>query len=147
MKEDRIMKKARRILIGLKTYDHAVELTDLACRVGTPKALLMLAHVIELPEPTPLDAYVPEMEAEAKRIFRAAERVAKRSQMKVSKQVFRAHNAGETLLEEMKQKKIDLAVLGYHHSRTLGEMLLGTTAKHICRHAPCHLLLSIPLRQ
>jgi nucleotide-binding universal stress UspA family protein len=141
------MKRAKRILVGLKTYDHAVELTDLACRVGAPGAFLMLAHVIELPDPTPLDAYVPEMEAEAKRILRAAERIANRCQMKVGKQVFRAHNAGEALLEEMKQKKIDLAVLGYHHSRTLGEMLLGTTAKHICRHAPCNLLLSIPVRQ
>jgi nucleotide-binding universal stress UspA family protein len=145
--ENWIMRKAKRILVGLKTFDHAVELTNLACRVGAPNALLMLAHVIELPEPTPLDADVPEIEAEAKRIFRAAERVAKRTRMKVSKQIFRAHNAGEALLEEMKQKKTDLAVLGYHHRRTIGELLLGTTAQHISRHAPCHLLLSIPLRE
>jgi CIC family chloride channel protein len=141
------MKKARRILVGLKTFDHAVELTNIACRLGAPGAFLMLAHVIELPDPTPLDAEVPEMEAEAKRILRASERVAKRSNMKISKQVFRAHSAGEALLEEMRQKKIDLAVLGYHHRRTLGEMLLGSTARHISRHAPCNLLLSIPLRQ
>jgi chloride channel protein, CIC family len=141
------MKKARRILVGLKTFGHAIELTNLACRVGAPGAMLMLAHVIELPDPTPLDAEVPEMEAEARRILRASERVAKRSNMKISKQVFRAHSAGEALLEEMKQKKIDLAVLGYHHRHTLGEMLLGSTARHISRHAPCNLLISIPLRQ
>ncbi len=141
------MRKPMRILVGLKTYDHAVELTDLACRVGAPNAFLMLAHVIELPEPTPLDAYVPDMEAEAKRILRAAERTAKRGRMRISKQVFRAHNAGEALLEEMKQKKIHLAVLGYHHRRTIGEMLLGTTAIHISRHTPCRLLLSIPMRK
>jgi nucleotide-binding universal stress UspA family protein len=140
------MKKAKRILVGLKTFDHAIELTNLACRVGAPGASLTLTHVIELPDPTPLDADVPEMEAEAKRILRAAERVAKRSQMKVSKQIFRAHNAGEALLEEMRQKKVDLAVLGYHHRRTIGELLLGTTSRHLSRHAPCHLLLSIPVR-
>jgi chloride channel protein, CIC family len=140
------MKKAKRILVGLKTFDHAIELTNLACRVGAPGASLMLAHVIELPDPTPLDADVPEMEAEAKRMLRAAERVAKRSQMKVSKQIFRAHNAGEALLEEMRQKNVDLAVLGYHHRRTIGELLLGTTSRHLSRHAPCQLLLSIPVR-
>ena len=141
------MKKARRILVGLKTFDHAVELTNIACRVGAPGAFLMLAHVIELPDPTPLDAEVPDMEAEARRILRASERVARRSNMKISKQIFRAHSAGEALLEEMKQKKIDLAVLGYHHRRTLEEIFLGSTARHISRHAPCNLLLSIPLRQ
>ncbi len=141
------MRKAKRILVGLKTFDHVVELTDLACRVGAPNAVLMLAHVIELPEPTPLDADVPEMDAEAKRILGAAERVAGRTRMKVSRQVFRAHNAGEALLEEMKQKKVDLAVLGYHHQRTIGEILLGTTSKHLSRHAPCNLLLSIPMRK
>jgi hypothetical protein len=78
------MKKARRILIGLKTFGHAVELTNIACRVGAPGALLMLAHVIELPDPTPLDADVPDMEAEARRILRASERVARRSNMKCS---------------------------------------------------------------
>jgi nucleotide-binding universal stress UspA family protein len=47
----------------------------------------------------------------------------------------------------MKHKRIDLAVLGYHHRRTFGEILLGTTAKHLSHHAPCNLLLSIPMRQ
>ncbi len=141
------MKRPKRILVGLKSYDHAVELTDLACRVAAPGAHLMLAHVIELPEPTPLDADVPDMEKEAKKIFRAAERAAKNSAVKISRHLFRAHNAGDALLEEMRQKKIDLAVLGYHHRRTLGELLLGTTAKHISHQAPCRLLLSIPKRK
>jgi nucleotide-binding universal stress UspA family protein len=141
------MRKAKRILVGLKTLQHAVELTDLACRVAAPDATLLLAHVIELPDPTPLDAEVPEMEREAGRILRAAERVARRTRVKILKQVFRAHDAGDALLEEMRRRKADLAVLGYHHRRTLGEILLGTAARHISRNAPCRLLLVIPPRQ
>lgn len=141
------MRKAKRILVGLKTLEHAVELTDLACRVAAPEATLFLAHVIELPDPTPLDAEVPEMEREAGRILRAAERVAKRTPVKIVRQVFRAHDAGDALLEEMRQKRVDLAVLGYHHRRTLGEMFLGTAAQHISRHAPCRILLVIPPRE
>jgi len=37
------MKKPRRILAGLKTYDHAVEPAGLACCVGAPGAFLMSA--------------------------------------------------------------------------------------------------------
>jgi nucleotide-binding universal stress UspA family protein len=140
------MKKAKRILVGLKTLEHAVALTDFACRLGARNASLFLMHVIELPDPTPLDVEVPDLDELAKKILRAAQRVARRTEMKVSTRVLRAHDAGGALLDEMKEKKIELAVLGYHHRRTIGEILLGTTAKHLARHAPCHLLLNIPPR-
>ena len=112
------MKKAKRILIGLKTLDHAVELTDFACRLGARGASLLLVHIIELPDPTPLDAEVPDLEAMAKKILRAAERVASRSEMKVSGLVLRAHDAGPALLDEMKEKKVDLEL-----ARELGLIL------------------------
>ena len=140
------MKKARRILVGLKTLEHAVALTDLACRLGARNASLFLVHVIELPDPTPLDAEVPDLDEMAKKILHAAERVARRSEMKIAAQVLRAHDAGAALLDEMTEKKIELAVIGYHHRLTIGEILLGTTAKYLARHAPCHLLVNIPPR-
>ena len=141
------MKKAKRILVGLKDQEHAVELTDLACRVGARGASLLLVHVIELPDITPLDAEVPDLEATARKILRTAERVARRSRLKATTLVLRAHSAGAALLDELKTKRMDLAVLGYHHGRTLGEILLGTTAKHIAANAPCHVLMSVPPRK
>jgi nucleotide-binding universal stress UspA family protein len=141
------MKKAKRILVGLKTEAQAIELTDLARRVAARGASLLLEHVIELPDVTPLDAEVPNLDATARRILRAAERVARRNRIKATSRVLRAHSAGAALLDELKVEKIDLAVLGYHHRKTLGELLLGTTAKHVATHAPCHVLLSIPPRK
>jgi nucleotide-binding universal stress UspA family protein len=140
------MKKAKRILVGLKTLEHAVELADLACRAGVHQGSLLLVHVIEIPDVTPLDADLPDLEALAQKILRAAERVTKGSRMKVRKLVMRAHWAGAALIETLKEENIDLAVLGYHHGRSLGEILLGTTAQHVAKHAPCHVLLSIPPR-
>ena len=141
------MKRAKRILVGLKTLDHAVELTDAACRLGARNASVLLVHVIELPEPTLLNADVPDLEAAAKKILKASERVARRSGMKVTGRVLRAHDAGGALLDEMNSQKVDLAVFGYHHRRSLGEILLGTTAQHLARHAPCHLVCLIPPRE
>jgi nucleotide-binding universal stress UspA family protein len=140
------MIKPKRILVGLKTLELAVSLTDLACRAGAHKGTLVLLHVIEIPDVTPLDVGLPLLETKAQKILRAAERLAKRSRMKVEKQVLRAHWAGTALVEAMKDEKIDLAVLGYHHGRSFGEFLLGTTAQYVARHAPCHVLLSIPKR-
>lgn len=141
------MKKAKRILVGLKDAAHAVELTDLACRVGARGARLLLVHVIELPDITPLEADVPDLEAAAQKILRTAARVAQRARMKTITRIVRAHSAGGALLDDLKEEKIELAVLGYHHGRTLGEVLLGTTAKHLATHAPCHVLMSIPPRK
>ncbi len=140
------MEMAKRILVGLKTQDHAEELVDMACRLGAPNAALQLVHVIELPEPTPLTADVPDLEATAREILERGEQVARRGGMTVHAVTLRAHNAASALLDEMEQNKIELAVLGYHHRRTLGEIILGTTAQHLARHAPCHILLSIPRR-
>jgi len=140
------MKKAKRILVGLKIPEHVVELTDLACRMGVRRASLLLIHVVELPPATPLDAELPEVEAAAEKMFRTAQRVARPSGMKVSKLLLHARSAGEALLDELKERKIDLAVLGCHHAQTIGDILLGTTARHVARHAPCHVLLSIPPR-
>ena len=140
------MRRARRILVGLKTLDHAGELTELACHLGAAGASLLLVHVIELPDPTPLYAEVPELEIEAKEILDKATRIAESSQMKARTLIVRAHNAASALLDEMKQNKIDLSVLGYHHRRTIGEIILGTTAQHLVRNAPCRLVFNIPPR-
>ncbi len=138
------MKKPRRVLVGLKTAEQAVELADLACCAAARGAALQLVHVIELPDPTPIDADVPDLEATAQRILRAAERVAKRNRMKVKKLIIRARSAGPAILDELRDKKMELGVLGYHHRRTITELVFGTTAQHLARQAPCPLILSIP---
>ena len=141
------MKKAKRILVGLKNHQHAIELTDAACRLGGRGASLLLVHVIELPDATPLDAPVPDLEANARKMLQAGQRVAKRSRMSVSTLILRARSAGHALLDEMQSRKIELAVLGYHHGKTLGEILLGTTHTYLMKHAPCHILMSIPPKE
>ena len=138
------MRKAKRILVGLKSLENAVELTDLACRLGARETSLLLVHVIEVPDNTPLDAEVPNLEAEARKILRTGERVARRSRLNAKTLVLRAHSASAALLDELKGNKNDLAVLGYHHGRTLGEVVFGTTARHLATHSPCHVVLSIP---
>jgi nucleotide-binding universal stress UspA family protein len=46
----------------------------------------------------------------------------------------------------MKERRIELAVLGYRHRRTRGEIILGTTARYVVNRAPCHIVLNIPRR-
>ena len=140
------MKKPRRLLVGLKTLDHAVTLADLACRTAARNATVFLVHIIELPDTTPLDAEIPDLENTGRKILRAAERVVRRSGLKAETLMFRARQADEALLDEINTRKVELGIFGYHHRRSLTELLLGTVAQHIARHAPCHILLEIPPR-
>ena len=141
------MRKPKRILVGLKTLENAGELTTLACRLSSRGASIMLVHVIELPDNTALDAEVPDLEAAAQEILRVGEHVARRSHLKAKTRVLRAHSASYALLDELKEQKRDLAVVGYHHGRTLGEVVFGTTAKHLAEHSPCYVVFGIPPRK
>ena len=141
------MKKPRRVLIGLKIEEQAVELADLACRTAARNATVFLVHVIELPDTTPLDAETPDLEATSHKILAIAERVVRRSGLKAETVCLRAHRADEALLDEIKNRGIELGIFGYHHGRSLSELLLGTVAQHLTRNAPCHILLVIPPRE
>lgn len=138
------MNSPKKILVGIKTPEHAVELTNYACMIGGRDASLLLVHVMELPDVTPLNAELPELEANADKMLAKGQEVARQYGMNAHKLTIRAHGAGTALLETLKEEKIELAVLGYHHRKTLGEILLGTTAQHLIHKAPCHILLSVP---
>ena len=140
------MKKPTRVLVGLKTAEQASELTDLACGFSARGASLLLVHVIELPDQTPLDAAVPDLDKAARRTLSTAERIARRARLRTKPLIVRSHSAGLALLDELTEKKCDFAVLGYHHPHTIGEVIFGTTARHVMAHAPCRVLLSVPPR-
>lgn len=140
------MARTKGTLVGLKNREHAAALTELACRVTEPGEELELVHVIEVPDATPLDAPLPKADREAAQILRAGAEVARRRRRKVSTQVFRARTAGRALLEELKDRKVGLAVLGSHHGRSVREWFGGTTHQYLARRAPCRILLDIPPR-
>jgi nucleotide-binding universal stress UspA family protein len=141
------MHKPKRILVGLKHAQQAAELTDLACRLAARGATLLLVHVVELPDQTPLDADVPDLDTTARKILRVGERIARRARLAAKPIIVRSHSAGLALLEELNEKNTDFAILGHHHPHTLGELLFGTTARHVIAHAPCHVLLNISPRE
>ncbi len=138
------MKKAKQVLVGLKDVDHAVELADMACRVAAHNAGVLFVHVIEMPNVTPLDAELPQADAEAQEILNAAARVARRSGLRVRTLVLRARSAGRALLETITAEKADLAIMGWHRGKTLSEFLFGTTRQFLAQHAPCQMLISVP---
>ena len=140
------MRTSRRILVALKTADQVDPLVELAAALGGQETTLLLVHVIELPDVTPLDAEVPDLVSAAEEILTRAERSAHQHGLKARTEILRAHGAASALVDEMRVHKIDLAILGYHHGRNLREIVLGTTASQVAKQAPCRIVLDIPPR-
>lgn len=144
------MKKApQKILVSVKQPKDAEELIGLAAHVAAPgRTQIVAVHVVEVPEPTPLGAEDEALEAPARAVEAAVKRQArKHPRRKLTLQVLRARHAGQALVDELKEGKFDLAVIGYHHKRSLRELLLGTTAQYLAKHAPCRLLMTVPPRR
>lgn len=141
------MAPTRRILVGLKTADQVDPLMELAVALGGSHATLLLVHVIELPDVTPLDAEVPDLVSAAEQILGTAERFAHERGLRAKTEILRAHGAASALVDEMRVHRIDLAILGYHHGRKLSEIVLGTTATQVAKQTPCRLVLNIPPRE
>lgn len=120
-------------------------LLDIACRLAAHhNAILFLVHVIEVPDATPLDAALPELEARAVKVLAAGARLARASGLQLNTMILRGRSAGRALVEEVREKRIDMVVLGSHRRRTLGEMFSGTTHQYVAKRAPCHVILSVP---
>lgn len=144
------MKKApRKILVSLKQASDAEELINLATQVAAPGKITIVAlHVIEVPPAMPLDARDEVLDAPARGVEQAVKRLARQHRrFKFSVRILRARHAGRAVVDELKEGKFGLGVIGYHHKRSLGELLLGTTARYLADHAPCRLLMSVPPRR
>ncbi|HEY4681921.1 MAG TPA: universal stress protein [Candidatus Acidoferrales bacterium] len=141
--------KLKRVLVGLKEPSHADHLIWLACRMaeGT-QATITAVHITEIPEATPLDSDAPSIVGEEQDVRQAAQKAIRRHsrRRKIELKFYRARTAGKTLIEEIEDIGADLAVVGYHHKRSLREILLGSTAQYVSRHAACSVLVSIPPR-
>jgi len=138
-------KRVQKILVGLKQASDAEQLLALAAQLAPLGKTITVLHVIEVPPATPLDAKSSALDASGHAVARAVKRAARKyPRRKFTVRILHARDTGRTLVDELKEGKFDLAVLGYHHKRSLTELLLGTTARYLAEHAPCRLLMNVP---
>jgi nucleotide-binding universal stress UspA family protein len=138
-------KRVQKILVGLKQAVDAEQLLALAAQLAPPGKTIAVLHIIEVPPATPLDANSSALDAPGQAVARAVKRVARKyPRRKFTVRILRARDTGRTVVDELKEGRFDLAVLGYHHKRSLTELLLGTTARYLAEHAPCRLVMNIP---
>src|SRR5436305_12419152 len=91
----------RRILVPLAAETEPEHALAVARRLAAEhRGSITAVTVIELPVQLPLDAHMHEEEAEARRLFALADRVAGRYGVKVVARVLRARDAAPAVVEE-----------------------------------------------
>lgn len=113
------------------------------------KAQLYVLHVVE---EAPVYAYrigVPQEELGERFIEHAAtemRRAAKRLNANKAELIVRMGNVQNEILSVVKEKKIDLIVMGTHGRTGLAHAVVGSIAEKIVRFAPCQVLTVKPKR-
>ncbi|MFN0095581.1 MAG: universal stress protein [Dehalococcoidia bacterium] len=126
------------VLIGVTNSHASLEaVTAAGPIVRARRAKVILGHVLEVARHLPLQE---RQEVEARRgdqVLRRAEEAAKEAGYHAAGELLQAREAGQGILDEARDKEVDLIVLGVPAHREFGGFSLGRTAEYVLRHASC----------
>jgi nucleotide-binding universal stress UspA family protein len=99
--------------------------------------------VVEIPFHLPLDADLPEQEAEAERLLDDAQAFLEEYGLRPVTRLIRARSAGAELVAEAERRNAELVVVGATRRRgRSGEPIFGPTVDRLLRESPARVLLA-----
>jgi nucleotide-binding universal stress UspA family protein len=131
----------KRILVPVNGSATDEEAVSLACRLARrQKAKVYVITIREVERSVALGA-VPEGEVErAEKLLGRAEAVAAELEVAVDTELLQAREAGPAIVDEVREWKADLVVVGMPYRQRFGEFHMGKTAPYVLRYAPCRAL-------
>jgi APA family basic amino acid/polyamine antiporter len=134
----------RTILVPVTRSAESEEALVAAARVAAERrATIVVVHVIEVPFHLPLDADLPDEEAEAERLLDDAQAFLEDYGVRAVTRVIRARSAGRALVEEAARRNAELVVVGAPRRRgRAGEPIFGKTVDLLLRESPARVLLA-----
>lgn len=128
----------KRILVPVNGNPTDDEMVALACTLAKrSRAEVHVIYIIEVKRTLPLDADLPPDAERGEMILERAEQVAEQRGMQIQADLLQARDVGPTIVDEARERGIDLILLGITYKRRFGEFDLGRTAPFVLKHAPC----------
>ncbi|MFN2471092.1 MAG: amino acid permease [Gaiellaceae bacterium] len=136
----------RTIIVPVVRSAEAEEALVAAARLASERGSRIAAlHVIEVPLHLPLDAPLPEEEAEADVLLDDAEAIVERYGVPVIGRVARARSAGPEIVAEAERRNAELIVVGAPRRRRFGQFqreLFGRTVDYVLKASPSRVLVA-----
>ncbi len=131
----------RTILVPIVSGPESHESIDLAARLAAERGATIVAlRVIVVPLDQPLDADLPEQEAEADRLLDDARATAETYGVRMIDRVVRARSAGPAIVEEAERRQAEIVVLGAPRGRHRD--IFGKTVDYVLKNAPCRVMVA-----
>ena len=128
-------------IVGSRITD---EMMVLACQLATEKQSAVDAlYVIEVPFNLPLDARLPQERENAKALLEQAAVVADQFGVTMTPIVVTARAAGRAIVDEAKERRSEVIILGAMRKRRFTERAFGGTIDYVLQHAPCEVLINL----
>ncbi|PSN18385.1 chloride channel protein [filamentous cyanobacterium CCP5] len=133
-----------RLLVPLSDPQTAPLLMQMACAIATERRYeLECLHVIKVPRSLePAEASLRLDNALA--LLNQAIAVGHRSGLSVHGQIRAAHEIGRTLLEVVKERNIDLLIMGWHRQTNTPGRIMGAVVDTVIRQASCPVMIVRP---
>ena len=130
------------ILVPIIGEAYSLQAVELACRLGeTAKAEIVLSAFLEMPFSLPMEAPVPEAEAQAQALLDQARAVVEEHSLGCTTRIERGREAAEGILALARRGNVGLVVLGVTPKPLGAGSALGRTAELLLRRAPCEVIL------
>jgi nucleotide-binding universal stress UspA family protein len=134
--------KPKKILVATSGDTTDEEVVQLACEMAKKsKAEVYVVYVIEVNRSLPLDAVVEPDIAKAEAILTRAEDIAAENDYEVETDLIQSREAGAAIVDEARERNIDLILMGITYKKRFGTFNLGRAIPHVLEEAPCHVLL------
>jgi len=132
----------RNILVPLAPGRETEEALDVACRLATERrARVAVVAVVEVPLELPLDAEMPEAEAQAHELLDYARTVGDSYGVDVLGRLVRDRRAGRAIVREAEQRNSEIIVMGAPRRKRTQAPIFGNTTDYVLKHAPCRVMV------
>jgi nucleotide-binding universal stress UspA family protein len=107
------------------------------------RATIAAVHVLEVPLELPLDAPLPELEAEGNDLLEEARALVEGYGVRVVTRLSRARRAGPAIVEEAARRQAELVVIGARRRMARGKTpIFGRTVDHVLKESSSRVLLA-----
>jgi APA family basic amino acid/polyamine antiporter len=132
----------RTIVVPVLRTAESEEALVSAARLATDRgSTIVLVHVLEVPMDLPLDAQLPESEAEADDLLDDAQAFVEQYGVRAVTRLIRARTAGRAIVEEADRRDAELIVLGAPRRAGRGP-IFGKTADYVIKASPIRVLVT-----
>jgi APA family basic amino acid/polyamine antiporter len=134
----------RTIVVPVVRSNESEEALVAAARLASERgATVAVVHVVEVPLSLPVDADLPDVEAEADELLDDAVSLVEAYGVRAVSRLARGRTAGAEIVREADQRGAELIALGARRRHARGRTpIFGRTADYVLRTAPCRVLVA-----